>query len=91
MSSSLDNPSNHVPLFLGTKCTESLIAPYYRCVSCARGEQLNGTMCVDVDECEMYRPCDILSTCVNQSPGFRCEPCPLGYEGMHAYGMNIFG
>ncbi|XP_005177429.1 cartilage oligomeric matrix protein isoform X1 [Musca domestica] len=74
------------PCPTGTKCTESVIAPYYRCVSCGRGEQLNGTTCVDVNECEQYRPCDILSTCVNQSPGFRCEPCPLGYEGMHSYG-----
>ncbi|XP_073822844.1 cartilage oligomeric matrix protein-like [Musca autumnalis] len=71
-----------------SKCIDSKIPPYYRCVTCAQGEQSNGTTCVDINECEVYRPCDMLSTCVNLSPGFRCEPCPLGYEGMHSDGYN---
>lgn len=45
-------------------------------------------MCIDIDECELYNPCDGKSTCVNQNPGFRCEPCPMGYDGMHAYGKR---
>lgn len=32
-------------------------------------------------------PCDRLTKCINLSPGFRCEPCPNGYDGNHANGV----
>lgn len=34
----------------------------------------------------MHQPCDQLARCVNLSPGFRCEPCPNGFDGHHANG-----
>lgn len=47
----------------------------------------NGTSyCIDINECELYEPCDSLSTCINQEPGFSCEACPMGYDGIHARG-----
>lgn len=65
--------------------------PYYRCESCDYGERVqvlsNGTgLCIDVNECELYDPCDPRSMCVNQVPGFSCEACPTGYDGIHARG-----
>ncbi|XP_073822840.1 cartilage oligomeric matrix protein-like [Musca autumnalis] len=80
------SPCLNKPCPTGSKCIDSMTAPYYHCVSCGLGNIFNGTSCVDANECELYRPCDILTTCVNLSPGFRCEPCPEGYEGMHSLG-----
>lgn len=31
-------------------------------------------------------PCDPIAKCVNLAPGFRCEPCPDGYDGVHVNG-----
>ncbi|XP_073822838.1 cartilage oligomeric matrix protein-like [Musca autumnalis] len=83
----LRSPCLDEPCPAGTKCTDSVMAPYYDCVSCGVGEIFNGTTCVDVNECELYMPCDILSTCTNLRPGFQCQPCPWGYTGMHSFGF----
>lgn len=37
-------------------------------------------------QCELHHPCDAIADCVNMAPGFRCEPCPNGYDGNHANG-----
>lgn len=37
-------------------------------------------------QCALYNPCDGMVKCINLAPGFRCEPCPNGYDGMHATG-----
>lgn len=37
-------------------------------------------------QCELHEPCDALAQCVNMAPGFRCEPCPNGFDGNHANG-----
>lgn len=34
----------------------------------------------------MHQPCDELAQCINMAPGFRCEPCPNGFDGNHANG-----
>lgn len=36
---------------------------------------------MDIDECDLIRPCDELVSCVNQEGGFTCGACPPGYEG----------
>lgn len=37
-------------------------------------------------QCVLYNPCDPLTRCINLAPGFRCEPCPDGFEGIHVNG-----
>lgn len=37
-------------------------------------------------QCYLHHPCDSLAGCVNLAPGFRCSPCPDGYDGVHANG-----
>lgn len=37
-------------------------------------------------QCIHHHPCDPLAKCVNEAPGFRCEPCPDGFDGLHANG-----
>lgn len=37
----------------------------------------------------MYNPCDGLVKCINLAPGFRCEPCPNGYDGNGYYAQSI--
>lgn len=37
-------------------------------------------------QCVLHEPCDSLVQCVNMAPGFRCEPCPTGFDGTHANG-----
>lgn len=62
--------------------------PYFQCISCPRGHKINGTSCYDVDECELYQPCDDMVICHNLNPGFRCGPCPPGFDGIHAHGKD---
>ncbi|XP_037824984.1 cartilage oligomeric matrix protein isoform X1 [Lucilia sericata] len=80
------NPCLDGPCPSGVECIQIGVPPYFQCISCTRSQRINGSLCVDIDECELYQPCDPKTTCVNQNPGFRCEPCPLGYSGMHMHG-----
>lgn len=36
---------------------------------------------MDIDECDLIRPCDDMVSCVNQEGGFTCGACPAGFEG----------
>ena len=36
---------------------------------------------MDMDECDLVRPCDELVSCRNTEGGFECGPCPAGYAG----------
>lgn len=42
---------------------------------------LPGYECVDIDECDLIRPCDDIVSCRNTAGGFICGPCPPGFEG----------
>ncbi|KAL7740676.1 hypothetical protein ACLKA6_000045 [Drosophila palustris] len=70
------------------ECIELGFPPHFQCISCPRGHKLNGTSCRDVDECALYQPCDELAFCNNLNPGFRCGPCPPGFDGIHAHGYS---
>lgn len=37
-------------------------------------------------KCALYNPCDGMVKCINLAPGFRCEPCPNGFDGVHVTG-----
>uniref|UniRef100_A0A336MYP0 CSON009653 protein n=1 Tax=Culicoides sonorensis TaxID=179676 RepID=A0A336MYP0_CULSO len=69
-------------------CTPFEHPPYYKC-SCPEGFAGNGTKCADIDECDLYEPCDPRVRCSNLSPGFACDPCPSGYGGHHASGCRL--
>ncbi|KAL4704276.1 hypothetical protein ACJJTC_016294 [Scirpophaga incertulas] len=62
-------------------CRPKDSTPFYECEGCPRGFEWNGYMCVDMDECDLIRPCDDLVSCRNEEGGFSCGPCPAGYEG----------
>lgn len=32
-------------------------------------------------QCDLAEPCDPRVRCTNLSPGFRCDPCPVGFTG----------
>lgn len=49
----------------------------------------NGSACYDIDECDLYEPCDRRVHCTNLAPGFVCDPCPEGYAGEHANGVRV--
>ncbi|XP_026843158.1 cartilage oligomeric matrix protein-like, partial [Drosophila persimilis] len=70
----------------GAQCLRLGFPPYFQCISCPKGHQINGTSCRDVDECAIYQPCDELTVCTNLNPGFKCAPCPSGFDGIHAHG-----
>ncbi|XP_055847423.1 cartilage oligomeric matrix protein isoform X2 [Episyrphus balteatus] len=72
----------------GVECVQTSSRPFYQCVSCPRGFFGNGSKCHDIDECDLYEPCDSKAICVNLSPGFRCERCPAGFQGNHANGYS---
>ncbi|KAF4527641.1 hypothetical protein B566_EDAN010865, partial [Ephemera danica] len=69
------------PCYPGVQCVNTEEAPYYRCGSCQHGFTGNGTLCHDLDECDLAEPCDPHTRCRNLQPGFRCEACPAGFTG----------
>ncbi|XP_058454904.1 cartilage oligomeric matrix protein isoform X2 [Malaya genurostris] len=72
---------------VGVQCSEIDESPYYRCGACPIGFKGNGTICHDIDECDLIEPCDVRVRCTNLAPGFKCEPCPTGYTGLHSGGL----
>ncbi|KAH9520373.1 Thrombospondin-3 [Bulinus truncatus] len=74
------------PCFSGVECYE--VPGGYRCGSCPPGFTGNGSVCQDIDECELSKPCDDLTKCENLSPGFSCSPCPPGYTGSVVQGIG---
>ncbi|KAH9633184.1 hypothetical protein HF086_017739 [Spodoptera exigua] len=63
------------------RCSPTSTSPYYNCEGCPKGFEWNGYGCVDIDECDLIRPCDEVVSCRNEEGGFTCGPCPPGYEG----------
>ncbi|XP_046970166.1 cartilage oligomeric matrix protein isoform X2 [Vanessa cardui] len=63
------------------RCTPTSSSPYYQCEGCPKGYEWNGYACVDMDECDLIRPCDELVSCRNIDGGFVCGACPAGYVG----------
>ncbi|XP_047030930.1 cartilage oligomeric matrix protein [Helicoverpa zea] len=63
------------------RCAPKATSPYYDCEACPKGYDWNGFTCVDIDECDLIRPCDEVVSCRNEEGGFTCGPCPPGYEG----------
>ncbi|XP_041984592.1 cartilage oligomeric matrix protein [Aricia agestis] len=63
------------------RCSPSASSPFYECEGCPEGYEWNGYSCVDMDECDLVRPCDELVSCRNVEGGFECGPCPPGYSG----------
>ncbi|CAH0401170.1 unnamed protein product [Chilo suppressalis] len=68
-------PCNNQP------CKQKSTSPFYECEGCPRGYEWNGYGCVDIDECDLIRPCDDMVSCRNEDGGFTCGACPPGYEG----------
>ncbi|XP_059059045.1 cartilage oligomeric matrix protein [Achroia grisella] len=62
-------------------CKQISSSPYYECEDCPEGYKWHDYTCVDVDECDLYSPCDELVSCRNEEGGFSCGPCPAGYRG----------
>ncbi|XP_068140578.1 cartilage oligomeric matrix protein isoform X2 [Drosophila tropicalis] len=84
----LRNPCLDSPCPSGVECARMGFFPYFQCISCQKGHKINGTTCQDVDECEIYKPCDDSAMCTNLNPGFRCAPCPPGMDGIHVHGYS---
>ncbi|VVD00934.1 unnamed protein product [Leptidea sinapis] len=63
------------------RCIPTSGSPYYECEGCSKGYAWNGYSCVDMDECDLIRPCDELVSCSNVEGGFICGACPPGFEG----------
>lgn len=82
------NPCENQPCDEGLQCIEIDDKPFYTCRSCPDGFfSEDGINCIDIDECYSLRPCDAKARCTNLSPGFRCDPCPAGYNGQHYQGL----
>ncbi|KAG7301287.1 hypothetical protein JYU34_014209 [Plutella xylostella] len=62
-------------------CLPAAASPFYQCEGCPRGYEWNGFSCVDMDECDLIRPCDELVSCRNEEGGFTCGACPPGFYG----------
>ncbi|XP_069361598.1 cartilage oligomeric matrix protein isoform X3 [Maniola hyperantus] len=63
------------------RCSSTSTSPFYQCEGCPKGYEWNGYTCVDMDECDLIRPCDELVSCRNVDGGFICGGCPPGYSG----------
>jgi hypothetical protein len=56
---------------------------------CPEGSEEVGGDCVDIDECALGTDdCDPVVTCVNDDPGFHCEPCPSGTNDVNGDGTE---
>ncbi|CAG2167865.1 unnamed protein product [Oppiella nova] len=77
------------PCYTGVNCVNYDKPPGYRCGACPQGLTGNGVTCTDIDECELSRPCNQHSQCINLTPGFRCGPCPIGYTGRQIQGIGV--
>jgi thrombospondin 2/3/4/5 len=85
----LDNPCRN-----GETCEQTDESPFYECKACQWGfTSHDGFQCVDIDECNIYRPCDDRVRCTNLSPGYSCESCPSGFtslrSGRHVNGVRM--
>lgn len=60
-----------------------------RCGVCPNGFTGNGSICIDINECELAQPCSLGVQCTNLRPGFRCDPCPPGYTGTMIEGVGL--
>ncbi|CAF4808586.1 unnamed protein product [Pieris macdunnoughi] len=63
------------------RCIPTPSTPFYECEGCPKGYEWNGYACIDMDECDLIRPCDEMVSCSNVDGGFICGPCPPGFEG----------
>ncbi|XP_064653280.1 cartilage oligomeric matrix protein-like [Lineus longissimus] len=73
--------------FPGVACLES--GGGLKCSACPKGFAGDGVSCVDVDECKVVQPCDLLVTCVNTVPGFFCPACPAGFTAPSVQGVGV--
>lgn len=60
----------------------------FQCAPCPDGYTGDGVHCDDINECQ-FNPCFPDVRCVNMAPGFRCEKCPLGYNGPELTGVGV--
>ncbi|GAB6022213.1 hypothetical protein CHUAL_006349 [Chamberlinius hualienensis] len=79
------NKCDDSPCFPGVSCSPTDGRPGYQCGQCPLGYRGNGTSCIDLDECDLARPCDPRVRCVNMVPGFRCDGCPSGFRGSQGF------
>ncbi|CAL7945170.1 unnamed protein product [Xylocopa violacea] len=77
------------PCFPEVQCYSIDEPPYFRCGCCPKGSSGNGSICIDINECEVAHPCHPKVQCINLQPGFRCESCPLGYNGTTTEGIGL--
>jgi len=70
----------------------------YNCSACPNQyyHSVDGFNCTDINECLLCGnqtsddnsticPCDFLTNCTNESPGWECSSCPQGYQGVSDY------
>uniref|UniRef100_T1IWS2 TSP C-terminal domain-containing protein n=1 Tax=Strigamia maritima TaxID=126957 RepID=T1IWS2_STRMM len=77
------------PCYPGVTCYTTEQPPGYRCGNCPYGFEGNGSVCMDIDECALARPCDHRVRCHNMKPGFSCDPCPAGFTGRQLQGIGL--
>lgn len=81
------------------RCSAGYIGDGYRCVQsstpCAKNPCLPGcpgstsSSCVNVDVCQVAKPCYPGVKCTNLYPGYRCEACPKGLNGSSVEGSDL--